>query len=95
MIVNHYPYGYVDKRDIMWSKTVWEKIDLNQKVNYPLLYPLDSNRLRSKQKIIISGFDRKYQKRWRKSKMLKMLLQKFMLRVIFNRKKTIKKFKIL
>jgi gliding motility associated protien GldN len=39
------PYGYVDKRDIMWSKIVWEKIDLNQKVNYPLLYPLDSNRL--------------------------------------------------
>ena len=39
------PYGYVDKRDIMWSKIVWEKIDLNQKINYPLLYPLDSNRL--------------------------------------------------
>ncbi len=39
------PYGYIDKRDIMWSKIVWEKIDLNQKINYPLLYPLDSNRL--------------------------------------------------
>lgn len=39
------PYGNVNKRDIMWSKIVWEKIDLNQKVNYPLLYPLDSNRL--------------------------------------------------
>lgn len=39
------PYGHVDKRDIMWSQIVWEKIDLNQKVNYPLLYPLDSNRL--------------------------------------------------
>jgi gliding motility associated protien GldN len=39
------PYGYIDKRDIMWSKVVWEKIDLNQKINYPLLYPLDSNRM--------------------------------------------------
>jgi gliding motility associated protien GldN len=39
------PYGYVDKRDIMWSQIVWEKIDLNQKVNYPFLYPLDSSRL--------------------------------------------------
>lgn len=39
------PYGHVDKRDIMWSQIVWEKIDLNQKVNYPFLYPLDSNRL--------------------------------------------------
>lgn len=38
-------YDHIDKRDILWSKTVWEKIDLNQKVNYPLLYPLDSNRL--------------------------------------------------
>jgi len=39
------PYGHVDKRDILWSKTVWEKIDLDQKINYPLLYPLDSDRL--------------------------------------------------
>lgn len=53
------PYGYVDKRDIMWSKIVWEKIDLNQKVNYPLLYPLDSNRLGSDRKslfqVLIDG----------------------------------------
>ena len=32
-------YGYIDDRDILWSKIVWEKIDLNQKVNFPLLYP--------------------------------------------------------
>ena len=24
------PYGYVDDRDILWSKVVWEFIDLNQ-----------------------------------------------------------------
>ncbi|RRO16438.1 type IX secretion system ring protein PorN/GldN [Flavobacteriaceae bacterium 14752] len=53
------PYGYVDKRDIMWSKIVWEKIDLNQKLNYPLLYPLDSNRLGEDRKslfqVLING----------------------------------------
>ena len=27
------PYGYVDDRDILWSKVVWEFIDLNQKIN--------------------------------------------------------------
>lgn len=36
-------YGYVGDRDIMWYKIVWEKIDLDQKVNYPLLYPTNDN----------------------------------------------------
>jgi gliding motility associated protien GldN len=48
------PYGHVDKRDIMWSQIVWEKIDLNQKVNYPLLYPLDSNRLGDNRKSLFN-----------------------------------------
>ena len=25
------PYGYISDRDILWSKVVWEYIDLNQK----------------------------------------------------------------
>lgn len=36
------PYAYVDDRDIMWSTTVWERIDLKQRVNFPLLFPIDS-----------------------------------------------------
>lgn len=39
------PYGYVDERDILWAKSVWEYIDLNQRVNFPLLYPLDTGRI--------------------------------------------------
>mgnify|MGYP000933532250 FL=1 len=27
------PYGYVDDRDILWSKVVWEYVDLNEKIN--------------------------------------------------------------
>lgn len=39
------PYGYVGERDILWGKTVWEYIDLDERVNIPLLYPLDTGRL--------------------------------------------------
>ncbi|MEM8568716.1 MAG: gliding motility protein GldN [Bacteroidota bacterium] len=35
-------YGYVDDRDILWSKTVWETIDLDERVNFPLYYPTDT-----------------------------------------------------
>ena len=35
-------YGYVDDRDILWSKTVWETVDLDERVNFPLYYPTDT-----------------------------------------------------
>lgn len=35
-------YGYVDDRDILWSKVVWEYVDLNEKINLPLYYPVDT-----------------------------------------------------
>jgi len=35
-------YGYVDDRDILWSKTTWEVIDLDERVNFPLYYPIDT-----------------------------------------------------
>jgi len=35
------PYPHTDDRDIMWGKNVWEYIDLNQRANFPLLYPTD------------------------------------------------------
>lgn len=41
------PYGYIGDRDIMWGKEVWEYIDLSQKVNFPLLYPIDTGRVGS------------------------------------------------
>ncbi len=34
-------YGYIETADILWSKTVWEIIDLNEKVNQPLYYTSD------------------------------------------------------
>jgi len=34
-------YEFVDDRDILWSKIVYEKIDLNERLNFPLLFPID------------------------------------------------------
>jgi gliding motility associated protien GldN len=35
-------YGYIDDRDVMFGKKVWETIDLNERINFPLYYPLSS-----------------------------------------------------
>jgi len=34
-------YGYVDDRDILWSKKVWEVVDLDERVNFALYYPME------------------------------------------------------
>ncbi len=41
------PYGYIDDRDILWSKVVWEYVDLNEKINLPFYYPVDTNNISS------------------------------------------------
>ncbi|MGK0426974.1 MAG: gliding motility associated protein GldN [Ulvibacter sp.] len=38
-------YGYTDERDVLWSKTTWEIIDLDARVNFPLYYPIDTNNI--------------------------------------------------
>ena len=35
------PYEYVREADVIWSKRVFEYIDLREKMNLPLYYPLD------------------------------------------------------
>lgn len=39
---NPLEYGYVDDRDVLWAKTTWETIDLDERVNFPLYYPIDT-----------------------------------------------------
>lgn len=38
-------YGYVDDRDILFSKMTWEKIVLDERANFPLYYPVDTNNI--------------------------------------------------
>ncbi|RZJ35904.1 MAG: gliding motility protein GldN [Flavobacterium sp.] len=35
-------YGYVHDRDVLMGKTVWEIIDLDERINFPMYYPIDS-----------------------------------------------------
>jgi gliding motility associated protien GldN len=36
------PYGYVHDRDVLMGKTTWEMIDLDERINFPLYYPVDT-----------------------------------------------------
>ena len=38
-------YGYVDDRDVMYSKMTWERVVLDERVNFPLYYPVDTNNI--------------------------------------------------
>ncbi|WP_100615185.1 type IX secretion system ring subunit PorN/GldN [Confluentibacter citreus] len=40
-------YGYVDDRDVLFSKMTWERIVLDERVNFPLYYPIDTNNIGS------------------------------------------------
>jgi gliding motility associated protien GldN len=43
-------YGYIDDRDVLWSKTIWEIIDLNERINFPFYYPTINNGLLSNER---------------------------------------------
>ena len=35
-------YGYVEDRDVLMGKTVWEIIDLSERINFALYFPIDA-----------------------------------------------------
>lgn len=37
------PYGYVGDRDVLFAKRVWEIIDLDQRINFPMYFPIEEN----------------------------------------------------
>ena len=52
-------YGYVHDRDILMSRTTWEIIDLGEKINFPLYFPIDTANIgperRSLYDVLIKG----------------------------------------
>src|SRR5688572_26744648 len=34
------PYTHLREADVMWSKTIWRVLDLSEKQNLPLYYPI-------------------------------------------------------
>ena len=46
-------YSYVNERDILFSMTVWESIDLNERVNFPLYFPSDTTVVRLERRPLI------------------------------------------
>jgi len=54
------PYGYVHDRDILMGKRIWEYIDLDERVNFPLYFPVEGDVMsspdrRSLYNVLISG----------------------------------------
>ncbi|MFK5878375.1 MAG: gliding motility protein GldN [Flavobacteriaceae bacterium] len=47
-------YGYVDDRDMLWSKVTWEYIDLNERLNLPYYYPIHENSTQQGRKSLFS-----------------------------------------
>jgi len=43
-VVEFMDYDYVDDKDILWSKVVYEFIDLNERLNFPLLFPVNDTK---------------------------------------------------
>ena len=44
---NPLPYGYVEKRDVLWSTNTWENVDLDERINFPFYYPVDTTNMAS------------------------------------------------
>ena len=49
-------YGYVGDRDILFSKMTWEKIVLDERVNFPLYYPVDTNNIGSNRRSLFDVY---------------------------------------
>lgn len=45
-------YGYVDDRDVLMGKMVWETIDLSERINFPLYFPIDTANIGSDRRSI-------------------------------------------
>lgn len=55
------PYPPLREADVMWSKRIWQKVDLREKINLPLYYPIEAIRDRkSLMQAIYYGISKNY-----------------------------------
>lgn len=51
-------YGYIDDRDMLWSKVVWEYIDLNERLNLAYYYPIhDAGTTKNRKSLFMTLLD--------------------------------------
>lgn len=48
------PYGYVGDRDMLFAKRVWEIVDLDQRINFPMYFPTEDSHLGDERKSLYS-----------------------------------------
>ena len=48
------PYGFIDDRDVLWSKTIWERIDLDERINFPFYFPSEPGNLGEERRSLFS-----------------------------------------
>lgn len=52
------PYPHLREANIMWSKRIWRKLDMREKLNHPLYFPLEPSKDRiSLAQLLISAAD--------------------------------------
>jgi len=50
------PYHHIREADMMWTKMIWRMLDLKEKINHPLYFPINSNRIENSRYSLISLF---------------------------------------
>lgn len=46
------PYHHLREADMMWSKKIWRVLDLREKINHPLYYPVQTDKVDDRRSLI-------------------------------------------
>ncbi len=46
------PYHHIREADMMWTKKIWRMLDLREKINHPLYFPINANKVDERYSLI-------------------------------------------